>query len=156
MSPVWISEVDCGDSWWENQLGRVGFLVKRVNHHGASRYLLFDEPPRTNCSHSKKLWGWCGTTNGVAIVACGLSEVVKITRNGRCLLRRVPENRVAYYLCKLGCPELITDEPSWAPSRSPTGHPIAIHCLELPRGWKGRLYETKADAVRAARKLWKR
>ena len=54
------------------------YLVKRTFYMrggGPDRYALHDDPPRTNQSYEPREFGWCGTTNDVAVYGCGRVRV---------------------------------------------------------------------------------
>lgn len=51
------------------------YLIRVEPEQGQSRFVLSNEPGRTNMSREIRYNGWLGTTNNVAHYACGAVEV---------------------------------------------------------------------------------
>ena len=57
--------------------GDVGFLVRFEAERGGSRVCVRANPARTNQSRVPRVYGWCGTTDGLALHADGVVRVGK-------------------------------------------------------------------------------
>lgn len=93
-------------------VGDSGFLIER--HHtlkGWRRYSLDPLPAHTNQSRQPRLYGWCGTTDDVAVHAHGMARVVRIAPNGRALLKALDADELAAALQAAGFPELAGNAP---------------------------------------------
>lgn len=68
-------------------------LVQRCddNSGGEWWYTLENDYPRTNMSGAQRRRGWCGTTNGRGVTACGCVEVF-MDAAGRKRIRAVADN----------------------------------------------------------------
>ena len=99
------------DSYDALEVGEIGFLVRvqDQNHGCAEHYRLQDRAQCTNQSLEPRLRAWCGTTNNVAIYAEGLARVVRVTKNDRAMLVKIPQSEEAAALEALGYPELAED-----------------------------------------------
>jgi len=87
-------------------VGAVAFLVRRSPQQGADSHHLQDRPARTNQSNEPRLNGWCGTTNNVAVYACGVVRVARIAANGRAQVVPLSGPRLTAALDTLGWPSL--------------------------------------------------
>jgi hypothetical protein len=103
-SAMWIG----GDDDQFN-VGDVGFLVN--TYHETKQWdthRLRQHPPKTNQSFQPRLYGWCGTTNGVACYGMGLAQVVKVAKNGRAYVKHLSAEEATKLLNdELGYPELV-------------------------------------------------
>ncbi len=100
--PTWIDEQPhCLE-------GEVYFLARSVPDRGDPRWFLDLSPCRTNISREARLFGWCGTTNGVSVHAYGLALVEKFAKNGRTRIAPVAWDSPAgqQALLYLGWPDL--------------------------------------------------
>jgi hypothetical protein len=104
MTAIWINEEHVDYSIKD---GDVAFLIERVREAPGmpSTHVLRGRPAHTNSSHEPRLWGWCGTTDNVAVYAQGLAKIVRRAKNGRCLLARVTPTEAL--LEELGYPNLL-------------------------------------------------
>ena len=88
-------------------VGDVGFLIDFTNHaKGFTRYELRNIPAHTNQSCQPRLVGWCGTYNDLITYADGMAKVVRVAKNGRCLVERLEGDDLTAALEDLGYPEL--------------------------------------------------
>jgi hypothetical protein len=81
-------------------------LVERDPQGRATVYDVQDHPARTNLSGEPLLCGWCGETNNVGLVACGMVRVERVARNGRVYVTPIHGAELADALAELGYPEL--------------------------------------------------
>jgi hypothetical protein len=89
------------------KLNDVGFLIRFDNSNtGAERWELRDTPACKNISHEPVLNGWCGSYNNISTNATGMSKVVRVARNGRCLVQSIDGQELKAALEELGYPDL--------------------------------------------------
>ena len=101
---LWIDYDDA-----ETIQGEIGFLVRTQDQNvsgSPETYHISLRPAHTNQSREPRLRGWCGTTQGQATFAEGLAKVVRVTKNDRAMVARVPQSEEAAALEELGYPEL--------------------------------------------------
>lgn len=102
--------------WIDNEagapVGTVGFLIERcwVMQRGRTRLELRDRPAQTNMSLRDRLYGWCGTTNDVAVHAEGMARIVRTCRNGRAQVARIRGEELTAALTAAGYPDLVPQE----------------------------------------------
>jgi len=92
------------------QAGDVGFLVERVSvADGTSRYHLSATPARASRTHRPRLYGWCGTADGVTTYAYGAARVTRLAKSGRgqALVRVLKGAELAEALAQHGYPDLV-------------------------------------------------
>lgn len=88
-------------------VGDKGFLIKHKNStQGWERHELRDTPAHTNQSHKPRLRGWCGSWNDTSTYGRGVWEVVRVAKNGRCLLSELDGDEMQAVLDDLGYPDL--------------------------------------------------
>jgi hypothetical protein len=119
MANFWI-----GDGYDQYTVGQVGFLVLVSPEQRVDRYNLREHPAHTNQSHHPQLHGWCGTTDNVAIHACGLARVVRVASNGRAMVTQIKgaEQTAALEALGLSGPRRLTSAPPHpAPQVRPRG-----------------------------------
>ena len=88
-------------------VGDKGFLIKHKNStQGWERHELRDTPAHTNQSHEPRLRGWCGSWNDTSTYGRGVWEVVRVAKNGRCLLSELDGDEMQAVLDDLGYPDL--------------------------------------------------
>lgn len=63
-------------------------------------------PAHTNQSHKPRLRGWCGSWNDTSTYGRGVWEVVRVAKNGRCLLSELDGDEMQAVLDDLGYPDL--------------------------------------------------
>ena len=90
------------------QMGDVGFLIEFSNpqNGGYTRWDLRDIPAYTNQSCRPLLEGWCGSYNNLATFAHGMGKVIRIAKNGRCLVKSLDGDELQAALDNLGYPGL--------------------------------------------------
>lgn len=105
MTARWI-----GNEFEIYSVGDVGFLIE-THHHlkGWTHYALREHPAKTNQSLRPRLVGWCGTTNDVCCMACGMARVVRMAKNGRALVCTLSPEETRSALENLGYPDLISE-----------------------------------------------
>ncbi len=92
-------------------LGDVGFFIEFHNENtGGERYELRDTPAHTNRSHQPRLVGWCGTYNNIGTHAAGMAKVIRVAKNGRCLVQFLEGDELQAELEELGYPDLDADD----------------------------------------------
>jgi hypothetical protein len=100
--PLWI------DADYDTRVGDVGFLVR--HHHvlkGWVRYTVRPGPAHTNQSLCPQLTGWCGTTNDVSTHACGMTQIVALSKSGeRARVRGLVGDELQAALDEAGYPDL--------------------------------------------------
>lgn len=102
MTTRWI-----GDDSTPYSLGETGFLVEHSHQlRGSDSLTLREHPTHTNQSHQPRLYGWCGTTNDIAIYARGVWRVTKIAKNGRAMIEQLKGPDLTAALETLGYPAL--------------------------------------------------
>lgn len=91
------------------KVGDVGFLVNTYHETKLwDVYKLRQHPPKTNQSFQPRVYGWCGTTNGVACNGYGLARVVKVAKNGRAMVKHLSAEEATQMLSdELGYPDLV-------------------------------------------------
>jgi hypothetical protein len=90
------------------EVGEAVFL-KRVHHvmdGGRERLVIDSRPAITNQSREPRLFGWCGTTNDVALYGDGVGRVVRVTKNDRAQVKCLFGDEQAAALEELGYPEM--------------------------------------------------
>jgi hypothetical protein len=88
-------------------LGDVGFLIQFSNeNNGGSNWVLRDTPAYTNVSNVAELHGWCGSWNNVSTHAHGMAKVIRVAKNGRCLVEALDGEELQLALEELGYPDL--------------------------------------------------
>jgi len=102
MTTQWIGPDD------SLSVGDVGFLIEKANPYngGWERWELRDTPPYTNQSHMPRLHGWCGSYNDVSTHGHGVGEVIRVAKNGRCLIKILEGEDQQAILDDLGYPDL--------------------------------------------------
>lgn len=89
------------------KLSDVGFLVHFKNQlKRYERYDLRDTPAHTNESHKPRLHGWCGSYNDLSTYAKGMGKVIRVAKNGRCLIQPLEGDELQAALEELGYPDL--------------------------------------------------
>lgn len=89
-------------------VGDVGFLIERSHERERwTRYEIRHTPPYTNRSHEPKLFGWCGSYNGLSTSGVGLVRVMRVARNGRAFVEQLEGDDLATALDELGYPDLV-------------------------------------------------
>ena len=92
-------------------LGDKGFLIEFENTNtGGERYELRDTPAHTNQSHQPRLVGWCGSYNNLGTHANGMAKVIRVAKNGRCLVQFLEGDELQAALEGLGYPDLTADD----------------------------------------------
>lgn len=101
---MWI-----GGDFDDFTVGDVGFLVNTSHDtKGWDTYQLRQHPPKTNQSFEPRVYGWCGTTNGVACYGRGLARVEKVAGNGRAYVRHLTAEEATKLLNEeFGYPDLV-------------------------------------------------
>ena len=88
-------------------LGDKGFLIEFSNSvRHTERWELRDTPAHTNQSNQPRLEGWCGSTNDLSTSAHGMGKVIRVAKNGRCLIQTLEGDELAAALEELGYPDL--------------------------------------------------
>lgn len=89
------------------KLGDKGFLIEFSNEvRDTERWELRDTPAHTNQSHQPRLKGWCGSYNDTSTQAHGMGKVIRVAKNGRCLIETLAGDELAVALEELGYPDL--------------------------------------------------
>ena len=92
------------------RVGDKGFLVEHSNpFQGWERHELRDTPAHTNQSRKPRLNGWCGSWNNTNTYGRGVWRVIRVAKNGRCLIQELGGDERQAVLDELGYPDL-TDE----------------------------------------------
>ncbi len=88
-------------------VGDAGFLVE-ISHTTDrwERHELRDTPAFTNVSREPQLHGWCGSYNNVATYGRGVWRVIRVAKNGRCLIQELEGDEMQAVLDDLGYPDL--------------------------------------------------
>ncbi len=107
MTTRWI-----GDESTTYTVGETEFLIERSDtmRRGRDSLGLSNRPAHTNQSHKPRLYGWCGTTDDVAVYARGVWRVTKIAKNGRAQVEKLTGPELATALETLGYPELAAEQ----------------------------------------------
>ena len=88
-------------------LGDIGFLIEFSNpRKNSERWELRDTPACENMSGAPRLDGWCGSTNDLSTNAHGMGKVVRVAKNGRCLIQPLDGDALDGALEELGYPDL--------------------------------------------------
>lgn len=89
-------------------LGDTGFLIEFSTpmNGGYQRWDLRDTPAHTNRSNQPRLCGWCGTYNDLSTNAHGMAKVIRVAKNGRCLIQSLEGDELQAALEDLGYPNL--------------------------------------------------
>lgn len=89
-------------------VGDIGFLIENSSemNGGWERWELRDTPPYTNRSKMPRLNGWCGSYNNVSTNGHGIGKVIRVAKNGRCLIQTLEGDEQQAALEELGYPEL--------------------------------------------------
>lgn len=106
MTTQWIGPDD------SLELNDIGFLIEKSNpvNGGWERWELRDTPPHTNQSNMPRLYGWCGSYNDVSTNGHGVGKVIRVAKNGRCLIQVLEGDAQQAALDELGYPDLTAED----------------------------------------------
>lgn len=104
MTTMWIGPDE------RMSVGDKGFLIE-LSHgtQGWQRYELRDTPAHTNQTRKPTLHGWCGSYNDLNTYGRGVWEVVRVAKNGRCLIQELDGTARQAVLDDLGYPDLVSE-----------------------------------------------
>lgn len=90
------------------KLGDKGFWIEKQNPYngGWEKHELRDTPAHTNQSNRPLLDGYCGSYNNVATYGRGSAKVIRVAKNGRCLIQTIEGQELTDFLEESGYPDL--------------------------------------------------